>query len=267
MRQQLVDTPIRMRRESCQHVLEVGPRIVPMHPRRLRQAHDGGCALASELAACEKPCLAPHRPGSHEILEVVVVTTHVAVLEEAAEWRPAVQAVVDRRGDAAAVGHTCAFGAQPFMQLVPVRPGLLLPHRKPIWRGGVAGLLLDLKDPGQATDAQLKFKDAKLQKLTFELARLKRLKFGVRTEAMTADQRRLFEETLAEDEADLQARIQALHGDKTPAPPPAKVAPSASRAASQFLNTCVASITTTSRRTPAARRPAAVARWGASART
>ncbi len=68
-------------------------------------------------------------------------------------------------------------------------------------------------------DEQIKFKDAKLQKLTFELARLKRLKFGVRTEAMTADQRRLFEETLAEDEADLQARIDALRGDKTPAPP------------------------------------------------
>ena len=68
-------------------------------------------------------------------------------------------------------------------------------------------------------DEQLKFKDAKLQKLTYELARLKRLKFGVRTEAMTADQRRLFEETLSEDEADLQARIEALSGDKTPAPP------------------------------------------------
>jgi len=68
-------------------------------------------------------------------------------------------------------------------------------------------------------DEQLKFKDAKLQKLTFELARLKRLKFGVRTEAMTADQRLLFEDTLAEDEADLQARIDALRGDKTPVPP------------------------------------------------
>ena len=36
---------------------------------------------------------------------------------------------------------------------------------------------------------------------------------------MTADQRRLFEETLAEDEADLQARIDALRNAKTPAPP------------------------------------------------
>lgn len=68
-------------------------------------------------------------------------------------------------------------------------------------------------------DAEIKLTAAKLQKLTFELARLKRLKFGARTEAMTADQRRLFEETLAEDEAALQARIEALRNAKTQAPP------------------------------------------------
>lgn len=68
-------------------------------------------------------------------------------------------------------------------------------------------------------DAEIKVSAAKLQKLTFELARLKRLKFGAKTEAMTTDQRRLFEETLAEDEAALQARIDALRSAKTPAPP------------------------------------------------
>jgi transposase len=68
-------------------------------------------------------------------------------------------------------------------------------------------------------DAEIKLSAAKLQKLTFELARLKRLKFGAKTEAMTADQRRLFEETLAEDEAALQARIDALRNAKTQAPP------------------------------------------------
>ena len=68
-------------------------------------------------------------------------------------------------------------------------------------------------------DAEIKLSAAKLQKLTFELARLKRLKFGAKTEAMTADQRRLFEETLAEDEAALQARIAALRNAKTPAQP------------------------------------------------
>ena len=48
-------------------------------------------------------------------------------------------------------------------------------------------------------DQAIKHKDAKLQKVTFELARLKAWKFGAKTEAMTAEQRRLFEETVAED--------------------------------------------------------------------
>jgi len=66
-------------------------------------------------------------------------------------------------------------------------------------------------------DQAIKFKDVKLQKVTFELARLKAWKFGAKTEAMTAEQRRLFEQTLAEDEAALQAQIDALQGKTAPA--------------------------------------------------
>jgi transposase len=65
-------------------------------------------------------------------------------------------------------------------------------------------------------DAELHFKSTKLEKITFELARLKAWKFGAKTEAMSAEQRRLFEETLAEDEAELQAQLRALQGDTAP---------------------------------------------------
>ena len=64
----------------------------------------------------------------------------------------------------------------------------------------------------------IKFKDAKLEKVTFELARLKAWKFGAKTEAMSAEQRRMFEETLAEDEASLQSQLQQLQA-KLPAQP------------------------------------------------
>lgn len=52
---------------------------------------------------------------------------------------------------------------------------------------------------------EIKFKDARLEKVRFELARLKAWKFDARTEAMNAEQRRLFEETMAEDEVSLPA--------------------------------------------------------------
>ncbi len=67
--------------------------------------------------------------------------------------------------------------------------------------------------------SEIRFKDAKIQKITFQLARLKAWKFGAKTEAMSAEQRRLFEETLAEDEASLQVQLEQARGE--PATPPA----------------------------------------------
>ena len=60
-------------------------------------------------------------------------------------------------------------------------------------------------------DEALKLKDAKLEKVLFELGRLKAWKFGAKTEAMSAQQRQLFEESLAEDQADLELQLEALN--------------------------------------------------------
>ncbi|HUD32875.1 MAG TPA: hypothetical protein VMR43_07635 [Variovorax sp.] len=63
-------------------------------------------------------------------------------------------------------------------------------------------------------DHEIRFKDARIVKITFELARLKAWKFGAKTEAMIAEQRRLFKETMAEDEASLQAQLEALQAHR-----------------------------------------------------
>ncbi len=60
-------------------------------------------------------------------------------------------------------------------------------------------------------DAQaIKWRDAKIESITFQLARLKAWKFGAKTERMNAEQRSLFEETLAADQASLEAQLAAL---------------------------------------------------------
>ncbi|MBI5792705.1 MAG: IS66 family transposase [Rhodocyclales bacterium] len=79
-----------------------------------------------------------------------------------------------------------------------------------------ASLLTQLEQARQTLaerDREIKFKDARLERLTFQLAQFKAWKFGARTEAMNAEQRRLFEETVAEDEADLDAQLAALKGE------------------------------------------------------
>ena len=74
-----------------------------------------------------------------------------------------------------------------------------------------------------ASQAQaIKFKDVKIERITFELSRLKAYRFGARTERMDAEQRQMFEEAIAEDQASLEAQLLALQGerDQTAAPPP-----------------------------------------------
>ena len=48
-------------------------------------------------------------------------------------------------------------------------------------------------------ETELRFAQTKIQALTLELAHLRRMRFGVRNEALTAEQRDLFQETWASD--------------------------------------------------------------------
>ena len=77
----------------------------------------------------------------------------------------------------------------------------------------------------QRKDREIAWRDARLEKINFELARLKRWKFAAKSEAMTAQQRALFEETLIEDEASLQAQLAALRAKLADVPKAPPVAP------------------------------------------
>ena len=69
----------------------------------------------------------------------------------------------------------------------------------------------------------IRLRDIRIERITHELARLKAWRFGARTERMSAEQRELFEETLAADQASLEAQLEALQG-QSGAPGPAVVA-------------------------------------------
>lgn len=70
-----------------------------------------------------------------------------------------------------------------------------------------------IAEQGKRIDSQaqaIKWRDAKIESITFQLARLKAWKFGAKTERMNAGQREIFEETLAADQASLEAQLAAL---------------------------------------------------------
>ena len=90
---------------------------------------------------------------------------------------------------------------------------------------GAQSSRIDQQSQHIAAQAQaIKFRDVKIERITFELARLKAWRFAAKTERMNAEQRQLFEETLAEDQASLEAQLQALQGaiGEPPVPPPAQ---------------------------------------------
>ncbi len=63
-------------------------------------------------------------------------------------------------------------------------------------------------------------RDVKLEKLWFEIAQLRRLKFGKKSEQLDAEQRALFDETLDADIAAAQAQLQELLDKKNLWSPP-----------------------------------------------
>jgi transposase len=70
-------------------------------------------------------------------------------------------------------------------------------------------------------DHAIAFKDAKIDKLTHEIARLRRVQFAARSERMDPAQRDLFDEAMAADIAALEAELEAL---REPAKPAARTA-------------------------------------------
>lgn len=78
-------------------------------------------------------------------------------------------------------------------------------------------MLAHIGEQSRHIDAQaqaIKLRDLRIERIMHELARLKAWRFGARTERMNAQQRDLFEETLAADQASLEAQLEALQGQR-----------------------------------------------------
>jgi transposase len=116
-------------------------------------------------------------------------------------------------------------------ELARFKPDLALAN----WVTGAVQTLLDQtqKDTNEALrlaaqithcDAELHAAKAKIQALTLELAHLRRMRFGARSEALSAEQRDLFQETLASDLAAAEAEMDKRLAD-APANPVAPPVP------------------------------------------
>jgi transposase len=79
----------------------------------------------------------------------------------------------------------------------------------------VAALIQSLLDQVKKDAETLQANDLKIQALILELAHLRRIRYGVKNEALSSIQSDLFEETCSEDIAALQAEVEQAEGDQT----------------------------------------------------
>jgi len=79
--------------------------------------------------------------------------------------------------------------------------------------GAVQNRINQAQQEAARASAELRTAQTKIQALTLELAHLRRMRFGVRNEALTAEQRDLFQETLASDLAAAEAELAKQQAD------------------------------------------------------
>ncbi len=72
---------------------------------------------------------------------------------------------------------------------------------------------------------EIVWRDAKIDKLTFEIAQLKRLRFGAKSEQLSAEQRVLFDEAVEGDIAAIEEQIATLQATLPPKPDTEKATP------------------------------------------
>ena len=86
----------------------------------------------------------------------------------------------------------------------------------PKWVAEVAGRLVNEAQKTARLNAELHTAKIKIEALTLELAHHRRMRFGAKAEALSTEQRDLFQETWESDLAELEARVDAQVEVSTP---------------------------------------------------
>ena len=144
MRQQLVNLVVHVAWHSGQYVLQVSPRIMTMQLCRLQQAHHHGSTFTGQLTISEEPRFSAHRPWAHQILNMVDIDLHCAVILVSSQFLPAVQTVVNGFGRGTAFGHALTPKLRPSMQILAKRFGPDLPDVQSLFNRDALCLALDL---------------------------------------------------------------------------------------------------------------------------
>lgn len=149
MRQQLVNLPGHVRWHPCQHVPQVCIGVMPVHARRLHQAHHRRRPLARAQAAGEQPVIATNGNRPDLVLDPVVVHRQLPLIDEARERHPTPEAVIQCPGRRRAVRHLVPLQCHPLVQRIEHRLAVLLSNLLALIGIEIFDIALDVVNLGE----------------------------------------------------------------------------------------------------------------------
>jgi len=150
--QELVDALGGMIRQPRQHVGEPGLGIDIIELGGGDQRVDGCSPPATFVGAREGPIAATNRHGTQLALGGIVRHAQSAVVKEASECSPALEAVIDGFAGLAVLGDPCALLAQPGLQCDDEWAAALMARSHALLRRQAVDLALDCKQGVDARD-------------------------------------------------------------------------------------------------------------------
>ena len=103
MGQQLFNLTVFLRRQTSQHILDIGIRVMPVEFGALNQTHHRSGALTGAQGASEQPVVATNGNRANLVLNRVIVDGQLPVIQKLCQSRPALETVIERFGRSRAI--------------------------------------------------------------------------------------------------------------------------------------------------------------------
>ena len=118
MRQQSFVLAVFLRRQTSQHILQIGIRIIPIGLGTLNRTHHRSRPLPRTQGACKQPVVATDGNRANLILDPVVIDRQLPIIQKLRQCRSALQAVIEFFGGGRAIRDLFPLQQYPRLELI-----------------------------------------------------------------------------------------------------------------------------------------------------
>ena len=116
MGEQLGNHAVALGWQACQHIFQIGIRIMPVELGTLDQTHDGRTTLAGTQLTGEQPIIPADGNRANLILDMVVIDRQLPTSDETRQRAPASETVIQCFGRGRAIRNLLTVQNHPLLQ-------------------------------------------------------------------------------------------------------------------------------------------------------